>query len=99
MGGGGREGVAAVVKGLAEGRVRDQRQVARVVVGLEVATAEEVAERVDAVGEVMEDEDAHEPAPEEAGEAGEERAADRPAEEERQPQPADRPEDGGGGDP
>ena len=43
VGGGGREGVVAVVEGLAEGRDRDQRQVARLVVGVEVAATEEVA--------------------------------------------------------
>ena len=83
VGGRGREGVVAVVEGLAEGRDRDQGEVARVVGGLEFAVAEDVAERVDAVGEVVEDEDADEAAPEQAGEAGEDRAADRPAERRR----------------
>jgi hypothetical protein len=44
MGGGGWEGVVVVVPGLAEGRDRDQRQVAGVIGGLEVAVAEDVAE-------------------------------------------------------
>ena len=69
VGGGGREGVVVVVPGLAEGRDRDQGQVARLVGGLEVAVAEDVAERVDAVGEVVQDEDADEAAPEQAGDA------------------------------
>src|ERR1700710_2904807 len=98
VGGGGREGVVVVVPGLAEGRDRDQRQVARLVAGLEVAVAEDVAERVDAVGEVVEDEDADEPAPERAGGGGEEGAADDPAEEEGEQQAANRPPDEGGVD-
>ena len=99
VGGGGREGVVVVVPGLAEGRDRDQRQVARLVGGLEVAVAEDVAERVDAVGEVVEDEDADQAAPEQAGEAGEEGAADHPAEREGEQQADDRPVDEGAVDP
>src|SRR5665811_635889 len=57
VGGRGREGVVVVVPGLAQGRDRDQRQVARLVARLEVLVAEDVAERVDAVGEVVQDED------------------------------------------
>src|SRR6476646_379440 len=98
VGGRGGEGVVAVVEGLAEGRDRDQRQVARVVLALEFALAVHVAERVDAVGEVVEDEDADEAAPEQTGDRGEEGAADDPAEEEGQQQAADRPVDEGGVD-
>ena len=68
-------------------------------VGLEVAVAEDVAERVDAVGEVVEDEDADEAAPEQAGEAAKSGAADHPAEEEGKQQAADRPVDEGAVDP
>ena len=90
---GGREGVVVVVPGLAEGRDRDQRQVARLVGRLEVALAEDVAERVDAVGEVVQDEDADEAAPEQAGDRGEEGAADHPAEREGEEEAEDRPVD------
>ena len=58
--------MVGVVEGLAEGRDGDQGEVAGLVVGLVVAAAEEVTERVDAVGEVVEDEDADQAAPEEA---------------------------------
>ena len=78
--------MVVVVPGLAEGRDRDQGEVARLVAGLEVAVAEDVAERVDAVGEVVQDEDPDEAAPEQAGDAGEEGAADDPAEGEGQQQ-------------
>ncbi len=97
--GGGREGVVVVVPGLAEGRDRDQRQVARLVAGLEVAVAEDVAERVDAVGEVVQDEDADQAAPEQAGDRGEQGAADQPAEREGDEEAEDRPVDEGAVDP
>ena len=83
--------MVVVVPGLAEGRDRDQGEVARLVAGLEVALAEDVAERVDAVGEVVQDEDPDQAAPEQAGERGEEGAADDPAERERKQQAEDRP--------
>src|SRR5262249_12447726 len=63
----GRKGVVAVVPGLAEGGQREPREVARLVGGLEIPLAEHVAERVDRVGDVVEDEDPHRAAPEEAG--------------------------------
>ena len=66
--------MVAVVESLAKGRDRDQRQVAGVVGGVELPLAEDVAERVDAVGEVVQDEDPDEAAPEQAGEGGEEGA-------------------------
>src|SRR5581483_6016207 len=66
--GGGGEGVVVVVPGLAEGRQREPGEVARVVAGGEAATAEEVAERVDGEGGVVEQEDAHRSSPEQAGE-------------------------------
>src|SRR3954464_15735460 len=46
----GREGVLAVVPGLPEGEDGEPPQVAGLVAGLELALAEEVTQRVDAVG-------------------------------------------------
>src|SRR6476469_5583972 len=79
---GGREGVMVVVPGLAKGGKGEQGEVARLVGGLVRAPAEDVAERVDAVGEVMQHEDADHAAPEQPGQSGDERAADRVAEQE-----------------
>ena len=56
MGGRGGEGVVVVVPGLTEGRDRNQGQVAGLVGSLVVTVAEYVTERVDAVGEVVQDE-------------------------------------------
>ena len=64
-----RERVVVVVPGLAERERREPEQVARLVAGLEVPAAEEVAQRVDAVGHVVDDEHAHEAAPQQAGRA------------------------------
>src|SRR3954452_19923226 len=66
----GREGVVVVVPGLAEGQRREPQQVARLVARVELLAAEEVAERVDRVGDVVQQEDAHEPAPQHPGQAG-----------------------------
>ncbi len=63
------------------------------VVGLEAAPAEEVAERVDAVGHVVDDEQAHAAAPQQAGERRGERPADQVAERERERQAAERPDE------
>ncbi len=59
----GGEGVMVVVPGLAERERREPQQVARVVLGGEAPPAEEVTQRVDAVGDVMQREDAHRAAP------------------------------------
>src|SRR6476659_4919407 len=85
--------------GLADGGDGDQGKVARLVGGLEIAVAEDVAERVDAVGEVVQDEDADETAPEQAGEGREEGAADYPAQREGEEEAEDRPVDEGAVDP
>ena len=65
--GGAREGVVVVVPALAEGRDREPEDVGRVILDVEAALAEEVADRVDRPGHVVLEEDAHEAAPDEAG--------------------------------
>ena len=51
--GGGGEGVVVVVPRLAEGQRRQPQQVARLIVGRKAPAAEEVTQRVDAVGHVV----------------------------------------------
>ena len=63
-----RERVVVVVPALAEGRDREPEDVGRVILDVEAALAEEVADRVDRPGHVVLDEDADEAAPDEAGE-------------------------------
>ena len=81
--------MVVVVPGLAEGEEREPEQVARLVLRAEPAAAEEVAERVDRVGRVMEHEHADRAAPQHPGEAVAQRAAERVAEQERGDQAAD----------
>ena len=78
-----RERVVVVVPGLAETGQREPEDVRRIVAGLEAACAEEVADRVDAPGDVVDEEDAHEPGPQQRLEAGVQRAAPGEAGEER----------------
>ena len=87
-----REGVVVVVPRLAERRQRQPEHVRRLVVGVEAAAAEEVADRVDAPGDVVHEEDPHEAGPQQRAEAaGDERAsAQREAEQERQHEAAER---------
>ena len=59
-----RERVVVVVPRLAERGEREPDDVGRVVVGGEAPAAEEVADRVDRPGDVVHEEDPHEPAPE-----------------------------------
>src|SRR3712207_1259176 len=66
----GGEGVVVVVPRLAERQRRQPGEVARLVGGAEPAPAEEVAQRVDGEGDVVEQEDAHEAAPEQRGQRG-----------------------------
>ena len=80
MAGGSGEGVVVVVPRLAEGERCEPGEVAGVVAGGERSPAEEVAQRVDAEGHVVEQEDAHGSAPQEAGEPADERAGQREAE-------------------
>ena len=87
--------MVVVVPRLSERERREPQQVARLVVGVEAAAAEEVAQRVDAVGHVVHHEQAHTAAPEQPGERSGERAADRIAEGERGGQPAERPDEEG----
>ncbi len=75
--GGAREGVVVVVPGLAERGEREPEDVGRLVVDLEAARAEEVADRVDAPGDVVDEEDPHQAAPEQAGGGAGQRAGDR----------------------
>ena len=89
--GGRREGVVVVVPRLAEGQQRQPREVARLVVGVEAPAPEEVAQRVDREGDVVQDEQPHGAAPQQAGERRGERAADQPAQAERGAEAADRP--------
>src|SRR3712207_7662188 len=51
-------------------RSREPQQVARLVLGLELAPAEEVAQRVDRVGDVVQHEHAHRSTPQQPGERG-----------------------------
>src|SRR5262245_23525795 len=90
-----REGVMAVVPGLAERRQGEPGEVSRLVGRLEVPLAEHVAERIDRVGDVVEDENPDRASPEQAGETGEHRAADGDAETERDCEPYRRPEQEG----
>ena len=73
----GREGVVVVVPRLAEGERRQPPDVARLVGRVEAAAAGEVADRVDGVGDVVDDEHPHAAAPQQAGQAR--RAPSRPA--------------------
>src|SRR5678815_2237339 len=70
----GRERVVVVVPRLAEGERREPRQVARLVGGAERPPSEAVAERVDAEGRVMQQEDAHGSAPQQSCEPSGDRA-------------------------
>src|SRR5690606_2966770 len=65
--GAGRVGVVEVVPGLAEGRDGQPPDVPRLVADLELLLAEDVADRVDRPGDVVEQADAYERAPEERG--------------------------------
>ena len=91
VGGGGREGMVVVVPRLAEGQHRQPREVARLVVGVEAPAPEEVAQRVDREGHVVQDEQPHGAAPQQAGQRGGERPADQPAQAERGAEAADGP--------
>src|SRR3954451_20516574 len=75
-----REGVVGVMPGLAEGERREPEHVRRVVVPLEAAGAEEVADRVDRPRDVVQQEDADQTAPERAGHRARDAAVDPPAE-------------------
>src|SRR5690606_41871350 len=61
--GAGRVGVVEVVPGLAEGRDGQPPDVPRLVADLELLLAEDVADRVDRPGDVVEQADAYERAP------------------------------------
>ena len=65
---------------------REPPDVGRAVVGGEAAAAVEVADRVDRPGDVVDEEDPHQPAPEQPGERAGERAREQPAEREREPE-------------
>ena len=79
-----REGVVVVVPGLAHRRQGDPPHVGRLVLDLEPALAEVVADRVDRPGHVVQEEGPHEAAPDEAAQRALEReAVQRPAEQRR----------------
>ena len=80
------EGVVVVVPGLAEGRQREPEDVGRVVLDVEAPVPEEVADGVDRPRHVVDEEDAHEAAPQQAGE----RARDPAGDEVARPAPAAR---------
>jgi hypothetical protein len=87
--------VVVVVPGLAEREGGEPGEVARLVGRLEAPPAEEVAERIDAVGDVVHAEDPHRAAPEHAGEPGDHRAADRDPKPEGGGEAAGRPDQEG----
>ena len=68
-----------VVPGLPEGRQGQPEDVGGVIVHVESAGADEVADRVDAPGDVVDEEDADQPAPEKAGGGTEQGAGDQVA--------------------
>jgi hypothetical protein len=80
-----------VVPGLAHCGERQPGEVLGLVLGIERLAPEHVAERVDAVGDVMDEEDSHRPTPEKPGEAGPHGAPDRDPEPERHRQAEQRP--------
>src|SRR5829696_902755 len=82
-----RERVVVVVPGLAEGERREPEDVGRVVVDLEAAAAEEVADGVDRPRDVVQQEDAHRAAPERARHRAGDGALDPPADCGRQRDP------------
>ena len=86
------EGVVPVVPGLAHAERGQDAQVAAVVVGRERPAAEGVAQRVDAPRHVVEDEDPHEPCPQQRAERGAEAAAEEPAQAKWQAQRHDAPQ-------
>src|SRR5919204_293333 len=91
---GGGKGVVVVVPRFAPGRERQPPDVARLVLCLESPASEEVAHRVDRPGDVVEEEDSGEAAPEESLEPGCNRASYPVADGERHEQRdrRDRPE-------
>src|SRR5262245_57709649 len=77
MEGGAGESVVVVVPGLAERGQRQPEDVGRTVVGLKATCAEEMAHGVDAPGDMVDEEDPHQAAPEQAGEGTEQGAGDQ----------------------
>src|SRR5689334_6596526 len=81
-----------VVPSLAEGERRQPGEVSRLIGGGEGAAAEEVTEGVDAEGDVVQEEDPHGPAPEQAQKAAVEAPGQRHPEREGEGQSEDGPE-------
>ena len=71
------EGMVVVVPRLTQGRERQPEHVGRPVVGVESAAAKEVAHRIHAPGDVVDEEDPYQPAPEEPGRRAGEGPADQ----------------------
>lgn len=86
------EGVVVVVPAFAEAEDAEDEVVGRVVVALERAAAPDVADRVDAPGDVVHHEDTDQAAPEEAHERAEERHGDQAADDGRDDETEDGPE-------
>src|SRR6187200_1238072 len=94
----GRKGVVVVVPGLAEGEWSQPSEVAGVIAGGKRAPAEVVAQRVDAEGRVMQQEDAHRSAPQKPRQTAAERTGQRHAEGEGDGEPDHHPEREGAAD-
>src|SRR3954469_20523668 len=89
----GRKRVVVVVPRLPERGQREPEDVARLVARRVRAAPERVADRVDAVGDVVQGEHPDPAAPQQAGQRGLEAAADEPPEPEGEREPADRPDE------
>jgi hypothetical protein len=70
--------MVVVVPGLPQRRQRQPEHVARLVVDVEPPRTEEVAHRVHAPRHVVDEEHAHEPAPQQAGRRADQRSGQRP---------------------
>src|ERR1700728_1558344 len=91
MEGGGGESVVVVVPRLAQGEGREPGEVARMVARVVAAPPEEVAQRIDRVGDVVQHEHPHGTAPQQSCQPGCPGSANRVAEPEGRDEPTDRP--------
>src|SRR4051812_1852934 len=82
-----RERVVVVVPGLTERRQGEPEDIGRVVGDLEAASAEEVTDRVDAPGDVMDEEDADQASPEQTSGGAEHSAGEQVSRQRRQREP------------
>jgi hypothetical protein len=93
MHGGAGEGVVVVMPGLAQRGQGEPGDVGRAIVGVEPSPAEEVAHRVDAPGDVMDEEHPHQATPEQAGQGARDSTADEEARDSREQEAGDRDRD------